>query len=395
MPSQRDVLYYGSVAAPSTHSQKRFEMSSSTSTDPLAKLQISGDQPFDDDDVLTEGPRYNETPNKTRVRFYRSALSREELAQFNRRSNFLGFLQTIGYLTILGAGAGTAIYSASHWPWYVTGLLVFANGHIWQFLVNGFHELIHDSVFKTRWLNQWFLRLFSFLGWHNQHHFWASHTEHHKYTLHPPDDQEVVFPATVELAGFYKRGIVQFKYPFDLVKNKLRHCRGHIPGDSWTQAILPETDPERRRAFVRWERILLFGHFLIAGFAVVSGHWIVLFVITFPKMFGKWLQSMCNSAQHVGLTDNVPDFRLSCRTIYLNPIVRFLYWHMNYHIEHHMYAAVPCYRLGKLHRRIKHDLPWCPNGLYETWTHIADIQRKQEQDPDYQYLAELPVHPPS
>jgi fatty acid desaturase len=112
-------------------------------------------------------------------------------------------------------------------------------------------------------------------------------------------------------------------------------------------------------------------------------------------MFGKWLQSMCNSAQHVGLQDNVPDFRLSSRTIYLNPFVRFLYWHMNYHIEHHMYAAVPCYRLGKLHRRIKHDLPWCPNGLYKTWTHIAEIQRRQKENPDYQYVAELPINPPS
>ena len=29
--------------------------------------------------------------------------------------------------------------------------------------------------------------------------------------------------------------------------------------------------------------------------------------------------------------------------------MRFWYWHMNFHIEHHMYAAVPCYNLEKLH----------------------------------------------
>lgn len=43
--------------------------------------------------------------------------------------------------------------------------------------------------------------------------------------------------------------------------------------------------------------------------------------------------------QHAGLSDNVPDFRLCCRTMILNPFFRFLYWHMNYHTEHHMYAA--------------------------------------------------------
>ncbi len=346
---------------------------------------------FRDDEVLTQGPVYNEPRQTNRVKWYRSPLSREELAQFNRRSNLLGFIQTVGYLGFLALGAGAAIYSSNHWPWYVTVLLVFVNGHTWQFSVNAFHELVHDSVFRPRWLNRVFLRVFSFLGWHNHHHFWASHTEHHKYALHPPDDQEVVFPFPIKLDSFWKIGIVNVKYPYDTLKGKLQHFVGRLPQDDWTRAILPESDSARRQAYLRWERVVLIGHLIIAGTAIAYGHWITLLVVTFPKTFGKWLQSMCNSAQHVGLTDNVPDFRLNSRTIYLNPIVQFLYWHMNYHIEHHMYAAVPCYRLGKLHRRIKHDLPWCPNGLWETWTHIAEIQRRQEEDPDYQFTPELPT----
>ncbi len=63
----------------------------------------------------------------------------------------------------------------------------------------------------------------------------------------------------------------------------------------------------------------------------------------------------CSSTttRHVGLLDNVSDIWLSTRTIIL----------MNFHIEHHMYAAVPCYRLGTLHRLIRHDLPPSPRGL--------------------------------
>ncbi len=70
--------------------------------------------------------------------------------------------------------------------------------------------------------------------------------------------------------------------------------------------------------------------------------------------------------------------------------MRFLYWHMNFHIEHHMYAAVPCYHLGRLHRLVRHDLPHCPRGLVETWRQIAAIQKRQKSDPDYQFVAELP-----
>ena len=80
------------------------------------------------------------------------------------------------------------------------------------------------------------------------------------------------------------------------------------------------------------------------------------------------------------------------RTTLANPIESFLiapYW-VNYHCEHHMYAAVPCYNLGKLHKLIKHDLPHCPRGLIETWRQIAGIRKKQKIDPEYQYVAELP-----
>ena len=91
-----------------------------------------------DEEVLTEGPKYNAAPPKTRVKWYRCRLSREQLAKLNRRSDFLGFVQTLGYLAVLAIAAGFAIYSALNWPWYVTLVLVFVNGHFWHFLVNGF-----------------------------------------------------------------------------------------------------------------------------------------------------------------------------------------------------------------------------------------------------------------
>ena len=58
---------------------------------------------------------------------------------------------------------------------------------------------------------------------------------------------------------------------------------------------------------------------------------------------------------------------------------------MNFHTEHHMYAAVPCYRLGRLHARIRHDLPPCAHGLAAVWREIALIQSRQATEPDYQH----------
>ena len=117
---------------------------------------------------------------------------------------------------------------------------------------------------------------------------------------------------------------------------------------------------------------------------------IVPVLVTFAPFYGGWLFFLCNNTQHTGVQDKVPDFRLCCRTIYLNPVVRFLYWQMNYHTEHHMYAAVPCYNLKKLHEAIRADMPPCPNGLIPAWKQIIAIMRRQEVDPTYQYVAPLP-----
>ena len=69
---------------------------------------------------------------------------------------------------------------------------------------------------------------------------------------------------------------------------------------------------------------------------------------------------MVGLLQHGGLADNVIDHRLNSRTVYMNPVSRFIYWNMNYHVEHHMFPMVPYHALPRLHELIRHDLP-APN----------------------------------
>ena len=60
----------------------------------------------------------------------------------------------------------------------------------------------------------------------------------------------------------------------------------------------------------------------------------------------------------------------------------------------HLGAAVPCYRLRKLHRRVARDLP-APKNMIGTWKEIGAILRRQQKEPDYQYRHPLPdpAHP--
>ncbi len=54
-----------------------------------------------------------------------------------------------------------------------------------SFLTAPHHELCHGTVFRIRWLNELFLRIFALLGWQNFHVDRFSRTYHHRFTLFP------------------------------------------------------------------------------------------------------------------------------------------------------------------------------------------------------------------
>jgi fatty acid desaturase len=328
-----------------------------------------------------------------KINWYRTPLDRDTLAALNQRSDWQGLLQTLGHLGLLLLSGAAAWYAAGHWPGPVLVLILFLHGTMYAFLLNGFHELCHGTVFKTRALNTLFLNIFSFLGWFNPVFFWTSHQEHHKYTLHPPDDLEVVLPVELTLASFYKSAVINPWGFYNRLKGVIRLSRGRLEGE-WEHVLFPAAEPEKRQRLFNWARTLLVGHTLLAVVSLAWGFWLLPVLITLAPFYGGWLLFLCNNTQHVGLQDNVPDYRLCTRTIILHPFVQFLYWHMNFHIEHHMYAAVPCYKLAQLHRAIEHDLPPSPVGLVATWQEITAILRRQQAEPSYQYVPPLPVQVP-
>jgi len=326
--------------------------------------------------------------NPAAISWYRTKLKPDVMKALHQRSDFKAFVQTVGYLAVLATTVTAALYSGSHWPWWVTVMLVFLNGMGFAFLINGVHELGHGTVFKTKALNEFFVRVLSFLGWINFHMFQESHMRHHRYTLHPPDDLEVVLPIRMLVKNFLERGFINPSWFWVTMKTTVRVAFGRFEGE-WEHALY-DNKPEAQRAAINWSRLLLVGHGLIVAVSLWFHWWLVPVVITLAPFYGQWLFLLCNNTQHIGLQDNVNDFRLCCRTFTLNPVVRFVYWQMNYHIEHHMYAAVPCYNLGKLHQAIKHDLAPCSHGLVGVWKEIAAIQKKQGEDPTYQHVPPLP-----
>src|SRR5690606_12117628 len=116
-----------------------------------------------------------------------------------------------------------------------------------------------------------------------------------------------------------------------------------------------------------------------------------LMFVGIPTFVGSWLMYVYAFTQHAGLAENVLDHRLNCRTVYMNRVNRFLYWNMNYHLEHHMFPLVPYHALPELHKLIKSDCPEPYNGLIEAYKEIIPALLKQRKDPYYFVERKLPV----
>ena len=326
--------------------------------------------------------------SEVHIEWYRVKLDKDTLRGLTQRSDLRGAFQALGFLVLLAITAAAVFYAWRNFPVWALILTLFVHGTLYAFLLNAFHELVHGTVFRSKWLNALFLRVYSFLSWNSHVSFRASHTRHHLYTLHPPSDGEVVLPIHLSASQFGAAALIDPLGLFMTVKGTVWNALGGR-NSTWEDRIFPVKDRRGRRRLMGWAWVLLVGHAVIVTVSLLSGFWIIAVLTTGARFYGGWLQWLCNSTQHVGLRDRVPDFRLCCRTIRLNPVIRFLYFHMNFHTEHHMYASVPCYNLGRLRRIILSELPPA-RGLSGAWQEIVEILRIQKRDSAYQHTNALP-----
>ena len=178
-----------------------------------------------------------------------------------------------------------------------------------------------------------------------------SHARHHSDTIIVGRDPEIAIMRPVMviklLANFV--GLIDM---WDGLRRMIHHAFGRILPDeaAYMEPIFYTKTIRTARIWV-----LIYAATLITAIAWQT--WVPVLLIGLPRLYGCWHMVMCGWLQHGGLADNVLDHRLNCRTVYMNPISRFIYWNMNYHVEHHMFPMVPYHQLPKLHDTIKHDLP--------------------------------------
>jgi fatty acid desaturase len=314
--------------------------------------------------------------------WYKTPIDRKVMKSLMRRDDQPATRDTILLFALMAGFAGVAISLMPSW-WALPFLLAY--GVLYGSAMDSrWHECGHGTAFKTRWKNKLVYQIACFCMIRDPHCWKFSHARHHSDTVIVGRDPEVAIMRPVIAAKLVANlfGLVD---AWDGFRRMFVHAAGQILPD---EAVY--VDQSFHAATIRTARfwVAIYATTIIASLLLQS--WIPLLLIGLPRLFGCWHMVMTGWLQHGGLSDNVLDHRLNSRTVTMNPVSRFIYWNMNYHVEHHMFPLVPYYRLPELQRICAHDFPAPNRSIHEAIGEMLPALWRQRHDPDHHIRHPLP-----
>ena len=315
-------------------------------------------------------------------RWFRPDVDPIAIRELMQKSDVIALRDTLIWLGIMCLSACFAI---ALWPswwsvpfWLIYGVLYgSASDSRW-------HECGHKTAFKTPWMNTVVYHIASFMIMRNPITWRASHVRHHTDTVVLGRDPEIVAmrPPDLLRISLLFLGIIDV---YSAVKRMFVHASGHIDPEEEMYVA-----PKDHYKVFRIARIWLALYALTIVICFLSGSILPLMLVGLPRLFGSWHYVMTGLLQHLGLAENVSDHRLNTRTVLMNPISRFIYLNMNYHLEHHLFTMVPYYNLPKLHLLIKHDVPPPEPSIPAAFMRLLPVLVKQLKYEDAVIVPKLP-----
>ena len=269
-------------------------------------------------------------------------IPKSDVRQLAKRSDFWGAWLTLHVWAVIGLSIAAFIIFPNPWVYAVAFLIIGSRQHGLAILA---HETAHRALFENKALNEWVGKyliaapyggdMIAYRHYHLKHHRFAQ-TE-----LDPDLPLSAKFPTTkASLRRKFLRDISGLTFlRIRLATFKMSRSGERMAG---TEAF------DKKSSLPFWiSNAVLFGVFVL-----IEHPWLFLTLWLLPlwTWFFACLR-LRNIAEHCMTTDD--DNPLThARTTHANIIERIFfapYW-VNYHVEHHAYMFVPCYRLKALHR---------------------------------------------
>lgn len=286
---------------------------------------------------------------------------------------WFALISSAGYLTYILWGTWWAVL-----PYLAYAMLYASTSD------SRWHEAGHGTAFKTDWMNNALYEIASFMVLRESVIWRWSHNRHHSDTIIVGRDPEIAVPRPPDV-----KAIVMSFFGLRVYASHFRaiamHCLGRVSAAEKTFVPASEFPRVYRNA-----RIYVAIYTAVIALSIYTRSILPLLFVGLANLFGTWLLVVYGLTQHAGLAENVLDHRLNCRTVYMDPVNRFLYWNMNYHVEHHMFPLVPYHALPRLHEAVKSDCPPPYTGIFNAWREIISTISRQIKDPAYHVKRRLP-----
>lgn len=314
--------------------------------------------------------------------WYSVDIDRKALKRLMRRSDGPAIRDTIIWLGLLLASGVGGVYFWGTW-WCVPFFLIY--GVLYGSSSDSrWHESGHGTAFKTRWMNNALYYLSSFMILREPTIWLWSHTRHHTDTIIVGRDPEIAAPRPPDIKAILLN-IFALVSTWKTIQSLFLHASGRLTPNEAT--FVPESERSKVYGIARLYIAILLG---IAVACVATSSILPAMLVGLPTLYGGFMAIYFGLTQHAGLAEDVLDHRLNSRTIYMNPVFRFLYWNMNYHIEHHMFPMVPYHALPQLHEAIKHDCPKPYPSTIAAYREIIPTLLHQVREPGYFVRRSLP-----
>jgi fatty acid desaturase len=314
--------------------------------------------------------------------WYTCPIPRARLKALMKRKNGPAIRDTLIWFGALLASGYLAYLSWGTW-WAVPAFALY--GILYATPADSrWHECGHGTAFRTPWMNEVLYQIASFMAIRSATPWRWSHSRHHTDTIIVGRDPEIVAerPPIWRIIGMELFHL--YGGPREIVRFVL-HCIGKV--DAEEKEYIPVSEYKKTFREARIYLLIMIG---VVAACVYAGSVLPAMFIILPSFYGFFIVLLFGMTQHLGLKEDVLDHRLNSRTIYMNPVLRFLYWNMNYHVEHHMFPMVPYHALPKLHEEIKADCPAANPGLWSALKEVFGALRKQKEDPAYALIRPLP-----
>jgi len=265
-------------------------------------------------------------------------LPKETVQALSKRSDLWGVWLTVHVWGVITGSIALFIIFPNPLTFIFAFFIVGSRQHGMSILM---HETAHGVLFKSRRVNDFvgeYLFAAPYGGSMKAYRYY--HLKHHKYTQ-TADDPDLPLSA---------------KFPVSKASLRRKLFRDMTGLTFWRLrlAAMKGMDVEGNDAFKNSGPSLTVP-INLAMFLVLAllGHWWVYFALWLAPLM-TWFMVVVrvrNIAEHALTEENSNSLR-HARTTHANILARIFlapYW-VNYHIEHHAYMYVPCYRFPALHK---------------------------------------------